>query len=92
MLEVEHPGEVEPDALRPVGLGENLISGARDPRQAPVVLDEVEDRGLVCEVVVDVVDARVRRDHEHREPGAEATATLLAGEWLLRLRARAALA
>ena len=48
--------------------------------QVPVVLDEVDDRGLVAQVVVDVVRLRPRRDDDQWQPRAEAAASLLARE------------
>src|SRR6185312_15339267 len=78
--EVEHAAEVEPDALVPVERIEDLVERPFDPRQPPVVLDEVDDRGLVAEVAVDVVRLRPGRDHELRQPRPEAAASLLPGE------------
>jgi hypothetical protein len=45
-VQVEEPGEVERSA-RVLPL-EQLVGGAGDPRKAPVVLDEVDDRRLVA--------------------------------------------
>src|ERR1700730_4954191 len=42
----------------------------------PVVLDEPQDRALVGQGVVNVIDLRERRDHEERQAGAIAAATL----------------
>ena len=79
--EVEHPGEVERDALGRVGGRKRVVERARDAGEVPVVLDEVRDRGLVALVRVDVVLPGARRDEDEREPRAEAAATLLACEW-----------
>src|SRR5262249_4486060 len=56
------------------------VEGTGDPRQAPVVLHELHDRGQVGDGVVDRVVLRPRRDHQQRQPGAEAASAVLAGE------------
>ncbi len=56
------------------------VEAARDPRNAPVVLDEADDRRLVGERVVDVVELRPRRDDEQREPRPVAAPALLTRE------------
>src|SRR5581483_3149030 len=92
VAEVEHPGEIERDVLFAVLRLQRLVERAVDRRQVPVVLDEVENRGLVAEVAVDRVLLRARRDDEQRQARTEAAASLLTGERRRRLRRRAALA
>jgi inner membrane transporter RhtA len=62
--ELEHAGEVERNPLCLVRARQHLVKRAADRGQAPVVLDEVGDRRLVAQVVVDVVALGERRDHQ----------------------------
>src|SRR5258705_13945637 len=45
-----------------------------DAAEAPVVLDETQNRALVGDAMVHEVDARVARDHHQRQPWAVAAA------------------
>ena len=76
--EAQQPGQVELQALAAVSLGQHLIGRAGDPAQAPVVLDQVDDRGLVSQVVVDRVDLGEWRDDQQRQPRAKPATALLA--------------
>src|SRR5262249_4482639 len=55
VVEVEHVVERAGDGI------ERLIAG---PAERPVVLDEAEDRRLICDRMVDEVRLRKRGDHE----------------------------
>jgi hypothetical protein len=55
----------------------SVVGPVADPLAAePVVLDEVDHRGLVGRRVIDRVDLRVRRDDQQRQPRAVAAASL----------------
>src|SRR5437879_2977666 len=68
-------GEVEQTVQR----SRFLVGGTvANPSQAPVILDEAKDRGLVGDLMVHVVLPRKRGDHEQRE-SRTVTATPLGG-------------
>src|SRR5437763_12372763 len=52
--------------------GHAVEGPAADPTEMPVVLDETDDRGLVGELVVDVVGLSERVDDQHRQTRAVA--------------------
>src|SRR5215472_2688769 len=58
--------------------GNRVERGARLDALAgePVILDEPDDRALVNQGVVDMVDLRKGRDHQQRDAGAVAATTL----------------
>src|SRR5262249_52976361 len=55
---------------------ESIERAATDAAGTPVVLDEAQDRSLVCERVVDKVRPRERRDNNQRLARPVAAATL----------------
>src|SRR3954453_16023290 len=79
---------VERDPLRPAAVrevehaversGQLVHRVVADPPEAPVVLDEAKDRGLVGQGMVDEVRPRVRGDAEQREPGPVTAAARVA--------------
>src|SRR5215831_883527 len=77
--EVRLAREVEQAAQAPRGRVER--SAAESLAAEPVVFDETEDGGLRDLRVIDVVDARPRRDDEERKPRTRATAAI---HWLVR--------
>ena len=69
-LEVEQAGKRS---------GDRVQRRAADAAQVPVVFDEPENRGLIRHGVVHVVDLRVGRDHQQRQPRAISAAALIRG-------------
>jgi hypothetical protein len=53
----------------------DVLGAGADRAEAPVLLDELQDRRLLGERVVDVVRLRVRRDQHERKPRAKPTTT-----------------
>src|SRR5260370_32404233 len=60
------------------GAGDGVRGTIADAPQAPVVLDEAKDRGLVGHGVVHIIALRPGRNHQQRLPRTVAAAPILA--------------